>query len=435
MVLIGELALWVALLMAGWAAGLSFAGSKMGRADLSASGRRALHVTAAALLVATAGVVAALLTRDFSIAYVTRHSSAELRRAYTVTALWSGSAGALLVTALLLALLAAPAVASAARRDRTEAAWTAGTAGTLLAACLLVVGVVHNPYARLGWLPADGSGLDPALRHALAVPARPLVLLGYAVAGVAVAVAAGVAAADTARVRWRAVRPWALGAWVPLTAGIALQMRGAYLYGAAPGLWRWAPGTVLSAATWIAAGVALHLLGRSEHGSVWRLAERLAYAGAVLAGVALAAGLLATSRTAQLRTGQAVQLHDPLHREWRFVSQGVSQYGAEDHNVIALTLEGGRAGGTDGLVVARQLRYGDAQSDTVVAIGAQPAVRPSLLFDTRVVLDSAAIDAAQFRISFVPLASLFWLGAAVLVLAGVVAAGGLVFETEEEPGS
>ena len=43
MILVGELSLWVALLMAAWTVVTSYAGGAMGRDDLVASGRRGLY--------------------------------------------------------------------------------------------------------------------------------------------------------------------------------------------------------------------------------------------------------------------------------------------------------------------------------------------------------------------------------------------------------
>src|SRR5207253_10580717 len=46
-ILVGELSLWVALLMAAWAATVSFAGGQMRRVDLIESGERAIYATLA----------------------------------------------------------------------------------------------------------------------------------------------------------------------------------------------------------------------------------------------------------------------------------------------------------------------------------------------------------------------------------------------------
>ena len=53
MILIGELSLWVALLMAAWAGVTSFAGGALRRDDLVNSGRRGLYVTCAMVILAS----------------------------------------------------------------------------------------------------------------------------------------------------------------------------------------------------------------------------------------------------------------------------------------------------------------------------------------------------------------------------------------------
>ena len=53
LVVLGELALWVALLMAAWSATVSFAGATNGRRDLVLSGERALYATAGFIVLAS----------------------------------------------------------------------------------------------------------------------------------------------------------------------------------------------------------------------------------------------------------------------------------------------------------------------------------------------------------------------------------------------
>jgi len=91
LILVGELSLWVALLMAAWAATVSFAGGQMRRADLIESGERAIYATLAMVVLASLGLWTALLTHDFSIKYVASFTSANLPKVYTITAFWAGS--------------------------------------------------------------------------------------------------------------------------------------------------------------------------------------------------------------------------------------------------------------------------------------------------------------------------------------------------------
>src|SRR5688500_14873932 len=106
MILVGELSLWVALLMAAWTATVSFAGGIQGRADLIRSGERALYATFGFTLLASIGIWTALFTHDFSIKFVASYTSSNLPKIYTFTAFWAGQAGSLLFWSLILALYA-----------------------------------------------------------------------------------------------------------------------------------------------------------------------------------------------------------------------------------------------------------------------------------------------------------------------------------------
>ena len=67
---LGELSLWVALLMAVWGTALSWAGGVRSRAEFVASGRRGLQASAGFTGLASAALWWALGTGDFSLRYV-----------------------------------------------------------------------------------------------------------------------------------------------------------------------------------------------------------------------------------------------------------------------------------------------------------------------------------------------------------------------------
>ncbi len=417
MTLIGELCLWIALLMAAWGATVSFAAVATRRTDLGASGRRAVYVAAASLLLANVGVIAALLSRDFSFAYVARHVSLDLPRPYVVSALWSGTAGSLLVAAFALSALGSLAVVSGARRSRPASTWVAGTIAAMLLAMVLTLCFVRNPYERLGWLTGDGLGLDPMLRHAAMVLPRLAESIGMAAVATGAAVVVGAYASGAPR-RPLAVltRPWMLPAWTLLSFGLALEMRGTYAYSPEGGVWRWTPFAAAAFALWVLAGALLHLRGGRRH---WRVGEHLSHIGAAIVALALVAGAYATSHQLELRTGQASLLTDPLGHQWRFVSQGVSRYGTADHDVTAVSLVSWRDGAPRGLLVSQRLDYKTAQGGGPAVL--RPALRATPLVDLRVAVDATDGDLARVRVTFVPLAGALWLGAALLVLGGLAA--------------
>src|SRR4029079_469311 len=102
MTLIGELSLWLALVLSVWSTAVSYAGGTLRRRDLVESGVRGLYATFAMIALASAGLWTALLTRDFSLDYVASQISQNTPAVYAFTAFWSGQAGSLLFWALLL---------------------------------------------------------------------------------------------------------------------------------------------------------------------------------------------------------------------------------------------------------------------------------------------------------------------------------------------
>src|SRR3569833_2884730 len=96
MILVGELSLWVALLMAVWTATVSFAGGTLRRSELVASGERGTSATFAMIVLASIGLWTALFTHDYSLKFVASFTSTNLPKVYLFTAFWAGQAGSLL---------------------------------------------------------------------------------------------------------------------------------------------------------------------------------------------------------------------------------------------------------------------------------------------------------------------------------------------------
>src|SRR5258706_156097 len=101
--------------MAGFSVVLSFWAGWQGNAVMVQIGRRAFFASAAMILLASALLEVALLTHDFSLAYVTEHSDLSTPMALVAAGFYGGQEGSLLYWALVLALLgSASLVASSA---------------------------------------------------------------------------------------------------------------------------------------------------------------------------------------------------------------------------------------------------------------------------------------------------------------------------------
>ena len=259
MILVGELALWVALLMAAWAATTSFAGGALGREDLIASGRRGLYATTAMIVLAALGLWTALLTHDFSLKYVASNTSANMPKVYIFSAFWGGQAGSMLFWGLILSVYSAIAIRFVPVKARDLVPWACGTLAMILLFFIATVCFKANPYDRLSFVPADGRGMNPQLQNPGMAIHPPNLYLGYVATSIPFAFA--IAALVTRRLdaEWLGiVRRWSLLSWFFLTIGITLGMWWAYVELGWSGYWAWDPVENASLLPWLTGTAFLH---------------------------------------------------------------------------------------------------------------------------------------------------------------------------------
>ncbi|MCE9600621.1 MAG: heme lyase CcmF/NrfE family subunit [Gemmatimonadetes bacterium] len=259
MILVGELPLWIALLMCAWSVTLSYAGGAMRRADLIASGERGLYAGFGFIVLASAGLWTALITSDFSLRYVASFTSANLPFVYRISAFWGGQAGSMLFWCLILAGYSALATWTNRRSVRELMPWVTGTSALVLLFFVATTALASNPFERLEWVPADGRGLNPQLQNPAMAIHPPMLYLGYVATAIPFAFA--IAALVTRRLdaEWLgAVRRWALVSWVFLTLGIVLGMWWAYVELGWGGYWMWDPVENASLLPWLTGTAFLH---------------------------------------------------------------------------------------------------------------------------------------------------------------------------------
>ena len=428
MILLGELALWVALMMAAWSAITSFVGGRTQRPDLILSGERGLQVAGLLTLAACAGLWTALLTHDFSLRYVAALTSANLPARYSFAAFWSARAGALLLTVLVLSACAAVLV-RAWRDDRVLKSYFCGTVATFALLALASVCFVDNPYYRLDFVPPDGMGMQPRLQEDAAALHVPMVQSGYAAALLVIAL---VAAIGSRRVelhqRLPLVRRWTAVAWCFLTIGVLLSMLATYRELGRPA-WIWNPLENLPLSAWVAATAVLGWLVARESsttrkGSSWKVGTGLALAGVV----AVAAGLLGVTTLSRdhdvrLKAGETFTQADPLGREWSVASQGASRLQGANYKVAAIALQLSRNGDPIGLISSEERQYVDSRETTTYDPFIKSGIRAGLMQDIVVRLAHITTDeAATLRISFRPLTSWIWIGGAMLAIGGMLMA-------------
>lgn len=433
MILVGELALWVALLMAAWGAIVSFAGASADRGELVASGERAVVAAFACLVLSMSGLLIALVTSDFSLAYVASYTTANLPVGYKITALWAGRAGAVLLWTLILSTCAAVAVATAPRRDWPITPYVVGTLSVFLLLFLALLCFRERPFERIAPILAEGRGMAPELQHPATALHRPSLYLGYVAATIPLAFA--IAALLVRRIddAWRlTVRRWATVSWFFLTVGIVIGMWRAYLEPARHERWVWDPIGSWAIGPWVGVAIVGYLAAtrsgdRRLTGSGRQPAPRgrRVRTGACIAGVAaviVLAGLAGTTfsraRDLSLRSGETAPLVDPFRRSWTFTSQGVSDFPERNRGVEAVALRVTRNGTSHGIISSERRQYVDSRGAATFEPSLEAGIDHSLLQDTYVLLRDVVGDRADVRIAFYPLQVWVWLGGIAIAIGG-----------------
>jgi cytochrome c-type biogenesis protein CcmF len=256
---IGEVALWIALLLAVWGATLGFVGGRNGRGDLVLSAERSVHGVLAMLAVSSAAIIAAFLNNEYRYQYVAGYSNRELAFFYKVTGLWAGQTGSLVFWALLLALFSSVVVVQNRRRNREFMPYVTGTNLTVLAFFLVVILFASNPFEVMDFTPADGRGLNPQLQNYWMTIHPPTLYLGFTCFTIPFAFCVSALLSGRLDTRWiTTTRRWTLTAWFFLTIGIVFGMMWAYVELGWGGYWFWDPVENASLLPWLTGTAFLH---------------------------------------------------------------------------------------------------------------------------------------------------------------------------------
>ncbi|MEP7326189.1 MAG: cytochrome c biogenesis protein CcsA, partial [Gemmatimonadota bacterium] len=179
MTLLGNFALWVTWLLGIWAALAAFSGKWRGRPDLTQSIVRSSYAMFGLLLVAALSLWKGLLSHDFNIEYVAAYTSSNLPTYFTVAAFWAGQKGSLLFWAFVLSIFAMLAQLTTSRRYSYLLPYVAGVTATVIVFFVSAMLFSENPFQRLAFTPADGSGLNPQLQNVAMTIHPPMLYLGY----------------------------------------------------------------------------------------------------------------------------------------------------------------------------------------------------------------------------------------------------------------
>nr|WP_257622277.1 heme lyase NrfEFG subunit NrfE [Aeromonas jandaei] len=212
---------------------------------------------------------------DFTVSYVAQHANSALPLGFKLAAVWGGHEGSMLFFVFALGLWGALVALCSRRVDPLIRTRVLAIMGLIVGLFGLYTLIFSSPFDRQFPGPLEGRDLNPMLQDIGLIIHPPLLYLGYV--GFAVNFAFAMAALHSGRLdgavaHWS--RPWALGSWVFLTAGIVLGSWWAYYELGWGGWWFWDPVENASLLPWLLGTALLHALVVCE--------KRGAYGHAVL---------------------------------------------------------------------------------------------------------------------------------------------------------
>jgi cytochrome c-type biogenesis protein CcmF len=162
---IGEFSLFLSLAVAAYASAAAWIGWRVQRGEWMCSGENVFHAFFGLFTIFIAVLIYALVTHDFSLAYVVNYSNRTQSMAYTISALYGGNDGSLLFWAWMLGLFAAIVVVQNRHRHRDLMPHVVGVMGVVAFFFVGVMLLLANPFTRLPVPPPDGRGLNPLLQN------------------------------------------------------------------------------------------------------------------------------------------------------------------------------------------------------------------------------------------------------------------------------
>src|SRR5713101_6352601 len=156
---LGSFLLLATFVVCSYAGVASVVGARRGSRRLIESGIGAFYLVAALMTVASAVIVNAFLTGDYSIKYVQHYSDNVQPLFYKITSYWGGLDGSIMLWVFLLSLFGSIAVYVNRERYRELIPYVVATISVVQMFFLYLMVVHKNPFTTsLASVPAEGEG-------------------------------------------------------------------------------------------------------------------------------------------------------------------------------------------------------------------------------------------------------------------------------------
>ena len=277
-VTLGLTALALSFVCAVYAASAAIYGARRNQPRWVDSAQNALFIIWPLLSLVGAAIILTLVTGNYNVVYAYTTSSRAMPIYLRITSWWGGQAGSLTFWSWLMATFGAAVMVRKWQPGDELRPYVIAVIGITLAFFLGLSLMFENPFARwwqigsgdpvaavlqpagaIPFLPADGRGLNPLLRHPGMIIHPPLLYTGFVSFVVPYAFAIAALVSGSTDDRWlRLTRRWTLIAWLFLSLGLIVGGRWAYDVLGWGGYWGWDPVENSAFMPWLTGTAFLH---------------------------------------------------------------------------------------------------------------------------------------------------------------------------------
>src|SRR4030043_2318048 len=256
----------------------AYFGARRNSTALVDSARNAMLLTFPLLTISALSIIYLLINGHYEVQYVTEVTSNNMPLYLKITALWGGQSGSLLFWSWLMSAFASAVTLRKWDRDREFLPWVILVCLITLAFFLMLSIFIENPFVSFWhsptgnvasamfrpagttlFIPQDGNGLNPLLRHPGIIIHPPMLYLGFVSFVIPYAFAMAALITGRSDDRWiRLTRRWTLVAWLFLSLGLLLGGRWAYDVLGWGGYWGWDPVEIAAFMPWLSGTAFLH---------------------------------------------------------------------------------------------------------------------------------------------------------------------------------
>src|SRR5262245_23074735 len=177
---LGTFVLLTAFVTCAYAIAVSVTGARRRSTRLIESGIGAFYFLTALMTVASAILIHAFVTGDYSIKYVQRYSDAALPLAYKFASYWGGLDGSIMFWVSLLAIFGSVAIYINRERNRELMPYVVSIIAATEMFFIFLMIIHKNPFSTfLTTPPTEGQGLTPLLQNFYMAIHPPSLYIGF----------------------------------------------------------------------------------------------------------------------------------------------------------------------------------------------------------------------------------------------------------------